>query len=335
MGLSDMGSIDGKRILVAGGSGFIGGNLVARLVRRGCRVRATYRRPIAQSPREPVEWVRAELTRPEDCARAVRDIDVVFQCAASTSGAAVIVQRPLVHVTPNVVMNALLLEAAHAAGVQRLVYLSSAAAYPPAGERPVSEDEMFTGEPYSKYYPAAAMKRFAETLCEMYARRIRPSMSTVVVRPSNVYGPHDKFDPERSHVTAALVRKVADRSEPIEVWGTGEDVRDLVYIDDFLDGLMLASETDRDFFAVNVGSGEGTSVREILTQLLEIDGRPGTPVRFDPTKPTTIPVLRVDISRAREVLGYRPQVPLAEGLRRTLTWYRREHRTPSALRQAS
>lgn len=329
-----MGSIDGKRILVAGGSGFIGSNLVARLVRRGCRVRATYRRPIAQSPREPVEWMRADLTRPEDCARAVRDVDVVFQCAASTSGAAVIVQRPLVHVTPNVVMNALLFEAAHAAGARRLVYLSSAAAYPPAGDRPVAEDEMFTGEPYPTYYPAAAMKRFAETLCEMYAHRIRPSLSTVVVRPSNVYGPYDKFDPERSHVTAALVRKVADRTEPIEVWGTGEDVRDLVYIDDFLDGLLLAAEVDQDFFAVNVGSGSGVSVREILSQLLEIDGRPNAPVRYDPSKPTTIPVLRVDVTRAREMLGFRPQVPLAEGLRRTLQWYRREY-LPNELRRAS
>ena len=113
-----MASVDGKRILVAGGSGFIGGNLVARLVRRGCRVRATYRRPIALSAREPVEWIRADLTRPEDCARAVHGIDVVFHCAANTSGAAVIAQRPLVHVTPNVVMNAVLLEAAHAAGVR-------------------------------------------------------------------------------------------------------------------------------------------------------------------------------------------------------------------------
>jgi GDP-L-fucose synthase len=329
-----MASIDGKRILVAGGSGFIGGNLVARLVRRGCRVRATYRRPIALSAREPVEWVRADLTRPDDCARVVHGVDVVFQCAASTSGAAVIVQRPLVHVTPNVVMNALLLEAAHAAGAERFVFLSSAAAYPPAGDRPLREDEMFSGEPYPKYYPAAAMKRFAETLCEIYARRIRPAMSTVVVRPSNVYGPHDKFDPERSHVTAALVRKVAERREPIEVWGTGDDVRDLIFIDDFLDGLLLAAEVDEPFFTVNVASGEGVSVRDVLRTLLTIDGRPNAAVRFDPTKPTTIPVLRVDAGRAAERLGFRPQVPLAEGLRRTLAWYRRQY-VPQGFRHAS
>jgi GDP-L-fucose synthase len=178
------------------------------------------------------------------------------------------------------------------------------------------------------------MKRFAETLCEMYARRIRPAMSTVVVRPANVYGPHDKFDPERSHVTAALVRKVAERQDPIEVWGTGEDVRDVVYIDDFLDGLLLATEVDESFFTVNIGSGRGVSVREILSALLEIDGRPRAAIRFDPAKPTTIPVLRVDVRRAHERLGFRAQVSLAEGLRRTLAWYRGQYMRPQDLRHA-
>lgn len=320
-----MATIDGKRILVTGGSGFIGGNLVARLVRRGCRVRATHRRPVLQSTREPVEWMRADLTRPEECARVVRGIDVVFHCAANTSGAAVIVQQPLVHLTPNVVMSALLLEAAHTAGVRRLVYLSSCAAYPPAGNRPVAEDEMFSGEPHPTYYPAAAGKRFIETLCEIYARRIDPAMSTIVVRPSNVYGPGDKFDPERSHVTAALIRKVAERHDPIEVWGTGEDVRDLIYIDDFLDGLVRAAEVDDDFFTVNVASGTGTSVRKLLATLLEIDRRPQAAVRFDPSKPSTIPVLRVSTERALARLGFHAQIPLSEGLRRTLEWYRRHH----------
>jgi GDP-L-fucose synthase len=239
-----------------------------------------------------------------------------------------------VHVTPNVVMSSLLLEAAHAAGVRRLVYLSSCAAYPPAGDRPITEDEMFSGEPYSTYYPAAAMKRFVETLCEIYARRIRPAMSTVVVRPSNVYGPYDKFDAERSHVTAALIRKVAEGQEPIEVWGNGTDVRDLIYVDDFLDGLVAAAEIDDDFFTVNVASGVGTPVREVLGKLLEIDGRPDAAVRFDLTKPTTIPVLRVGTQRALARLGFHAQIPLSEGLRRTLDWYRRE-RLAGDVRRAS
>lgn len=327
--------IDGKRILVTGGSGFLGGNLVARLVRRGCRVRATYRRPRALGAREPVEWLCADLTRPEDCRRAVAGIDLVFHCAANSSGAAEIVHRPLSHVTPNVVMNTLLLEAAHAAGVERFVFLSSAAAYPAAGDRPLAEDDMFRGAPYEAYYPAAAMKRFAESLCEIYARRVSDPLSAVIVRPSNVYGPHDEFDPSRSHVTAALVRKVASGEEPIEVWGTGEERRDLIYVDDFLDGLLLAAQVPERFYVVNVASGELVSVRDILATLLDIDGRPDAVVHFAPEKPRTAPVVRPDVRRAREELGFRPQVPLAEGLRRTLAWYRRERGLAAPFRRAS
>jgi GDP-L-fucose synthase len=314
--------LEGKRILVTGGGGFLGSSLVHRLAREGHRVRATFHRGRAPICGEPVEWMRADLTRAADCARATRGIDVVFHFAANTSGAAVMVETPLVHVTTNVVMNTLLLEAAHAAGVERLVFPSSGAAYPPTGDRPVTEPEMFTGEPYPAYYPVASMKRFTELLCEMYARRVKAPMSTVVVRPSNVFGPGDKFDPRTSHVTAALVRKVAERLDPLEVWGTGDDVRDLIYIDDFLDGLLLAAQVDEPHFVVNVASGRGYSVREILDTLLEIDGWRDADVRYDPTKPSTIPVRLMSDDLARRALGFAPKVDLREGLARTLDGYR-------------
>ena len=171
------------------------------------------------------------------CARAVKGMDYVFLCAAHTSGAAVIRTTPLVHITPNVLINTLMLEAAHRAKVAKFCFISSGAAYPPTADRPVREAEMFDGDPHDVYFAAGWMKRYAEILCRTYAEKIAQPMPTVVVRPSNVYGPYDKFDFAVSHVTAALIRRVVERQNPLEVWGTGEDIRDLIYVDDFIEGL--------------------------------------------------------------------------------------------------
>jgi GDP-L-fucose synthase len=159
---------------------------------------------------------------------------------------------------------------------------------------------------------------------ELHAARDARPMPTLVLRPANVYGPHGKFDFATSHVTAALVRRVIERYRPLEVWGTGDDVRDLIYVDDFLDGLLPALEKAGSFFAVNIASGRGHSIKEVLRTLLEVDGYDDPDIRFDPTKPRTVAARPIDTTLAREHLGFTPRVDLREGLRRTVEWYRRE-----------
>ena len=131
------------KVLVAGGSGFIGGHLIRRLREEGCHVRTTRHVHDIKIPVDDVEIVSADLRDMNDCRRAVEDVKYVFMCAAVTSGAAMITATPLAHVTPNVVANAQILDAAYHAGVKKFAFVSSAAAYPPTGERPVTEDEMF------------------------------------------------------------------------------------------------------------------------------------------------------------------------------------------------
>lgn len=313
---------NGARVLVAGGTGFIGINLINRLLPLGCRVRATiHKRPPVINDSK-IEYVDADLTLMEDCKRAVEGADFVFMCTANTSGAAVMASTPLVHVTPNVVMNTQMLEAAYLAKVKKFLFISSSSAYPPTADRPVKEEEMFNGEPYEIYYSVGWMKRYAEILCKIYAQKIKNPMPTVVIRPSNIYGPFDKFDFTTSHMTTALIRRVVERQSPIEVWGTGEDVRDLIYIDDFIDGLLLTFERTTDYLAVNIASGQGYSVKQVLQIILEVDGYSNADVHFNPSKPTTIPIRLVDISLAKRMLGFQPKVPLQEGLRRTIEWYR-------------
>lgn len=311
-----------KNILVAGGAGFIGVNLIQRLITRGSRVRATLykRKPVIIN--DAVEYIHADLTSMEDCQSAVEDMDYVFMCAANTSGAAVMATTPLAHVTPNVVMNTQVMDASYRAGVKKFVFISSSAAYPPSGERPVSEEEMFGEDPYEVYYSVGWMKRYTETLCKTYAQKIKSPMPVLVIRPSNIYGPYDKFDLRTSHVTTALIRRVVERQQPLEVWGTGNDVRDLIYIDDFLDGMFLAFEKSEDYLAINIASGQGYSIKQILKNILEVDGYTEADVRFDQSKPSTIAIRLIDITMAKELLDFKPKIGLREGLGRTMTWYR-------------
>ena len=310
-----------SRVLVAGGAGFIGSHLVTRLVAQGAQVRASLHenRPAAADRR--VEYVRSDLTKTEDCKKLVKGVDYVFMCAASTSGAYAIEGTPLVHVTPNVVMNSRILEASFEERVKKFVWMSSSVGYPPSGDRPVKEEEFFQGDPYDAYFASGWMKRYTEVLCRMYSEKLEDAMPTVVLRPSNVYGPFDKFEPERSHVTAALVRRAAERQDPLVVWGDGKDVRDVIYVDDFLDALMLATERIDSYDPLNIGAGRGFTVDEILRTLLEIEGY-NPRVVHDSSKPSMIPKRLVDTSRAEKVLGFRSKTTLREGLEKTLDWYK-------------
>jgi GDP-L-fucose synthase len=313
----------GKNVLVAGSSGFIGANLMHRLLPLGANIRATvHKKDIARIADERVEYITCDLTQIADCHRVVRDMDYVFMCAANTSGAAVIQNTPLVHVTPNVIMNAQMLEAAYLAKVKKFVGISSGTIYPPRGDRPMREDEMFNGDPFGKYFPVGWMKRYMEVLCRMYSEMLSNPMATVVLRPSNVYGPHDDFDFATSHVTAALIRKVVERHDPLVVWGTGDNIRDLLYIDDFIDAMLLAVEKIETYDPINIASGKGYSVREILLAILEVDGYTNARIEFDSSKPSMIPIMLLDTAKAERTLGFKAKITLKEGIRKTIDWYR-------------
>ncbi|MFA5260334.1 MAG: NAD-dependent epimerase/dehydratase family protein, partial [Candidatus Omnitrophota bacterium] len=166
------------------------------------------------------------------------------------------------------------------------------------------------------------MKRYTEILCQMYAQKLNPQLLTIVLRPTNIYGEYDDFHFETSHVFAALVRRVVERHDPLEVWGTGDDVRDMIYVQDFVEAMLAAMEKLTSYSAMNIGAGEGCSVKELLNMMLECDGYRHARVAFDPAKPTMIPVRLVDISLARQLIGFSPKTGIQEGVRKTITWYK-------------
>jgi GDP-L-fucose synthase len=309
------------RVAVSGGAGFIGSHLCQRLVFLGAKVMASAHKTPPSFHHPNLHYVEGDLQEESICKKLVQGADYVFHCAAVTSGAAAIKSTPMMHVTPNVVMNARLLEASWSAGIKKFLFLSSNAAYPPTDRRPTEEKEMFIGDPYEAYYFAGWMKRYGEILCRTYTEKVSPAMPCVVLRPSNIYGPGDKFDPHRSHVTAALLRKVLERQHPVEVWGTGEDHRDLLYIDDFITAMTLAMEKVTGFLPLNIASGKTHSVRAILQLLLEITGYTEAEILLCPEKPSMIPYRALNTELAQRILEFSPETSLRDGLSKTVAWY--------------
>jgi len=309
-----------RRVLVTGGAGFVGSNLVRRLVTRGAKVRATVHTAKPTAPVEGVDYLPVDLLEADGCAAACKGMDFVFLCAAVTSGAAVMEKTPLLHLTPNLIMNARMLEAAYGAGVKKVLFISSNTVYP-VTDYPVKETDC-TNQFYEKYFIVAWMKRFSEIICEMYAAKIKKTMQTVVVRPANIYGPYDKFDWETSHVLPALIRRVVERHDPIQVWGDGKDIKDFVYVDDLVEGLLLAMEKVNGFNPINLASGRQYCLRDLLKIMLKIDGYENARVVYDASKPTMIPKRLIDPTKARQLLGFEANTPIEEGLRKTIAWYR-------------
>ena len=310
-----------KTVFVCGGAGFVGSNLLLALMDTGANVRAIFHTRKPQIVSNKIKYIKADLTKVADCKKVVRNVDYVFMCAANTSGASVIENNPLAHVTSNVIMNALMLEAAYNAKVKKFLFISSNTVYPPFSH-PVKESEAFAGEPFGKYYPVAWMKRYGEILCEIYTTKIKNPMICVVVRPANIYGPYDDFNWETSHVVPSLIRKVVERHDPVEVWGDGKDIKDLIYVEDFVKGLLLAMQGLKEFNPINIGTGKGVSVREVLKLCLKLDNFPLAQIEYDRNMPTMIKKRLINVSKAEKLLGFRASTSINEGLRKTIIWYK-------------
>ena len=315
------------KVLVTGGAGFVGINLINRLLDEGAQVRATLynKDPVIKDHR--IEYIRGDLRLEEDCEKVVDGMDYIFMCAANTSGAKVMSTTPLVHLTPNMLMNIQMLQAAYTFGVKKFLFISTNTVYP-LTDFAVKESDV-TNEFYESYYIVAWMKRFTEIVCEMYSNRIKEPMKTIVVRPGNLYGPYDKFDWEKSKVIPAIMRRAIERHDPFEVWGDGMDLKDFLYIDDCIDGLILAMENLDEFEPINIASGIPVTIRDVLTQILKSADYDDADVQYDSSKPTMIPKRMIDISLAKEKLGFEPKVSLQDGIHKTVQWYKEYYKTSS------
>lgn len=316
-------NLNNSKVLVAGGAGFFGTNLVKQLLSEGAQVRATLHDKPAQIESEQVDWVNVDLTQKADCLKACAGMDALVITAAYTAGAMVIEKTPLALLTPNLILNTVLMEAAYEAGVKKVVFISSNTVYP-VSDKPMKEDD-HTGEYFHKYHIVASMKQFSEQICEMYAKHVKNPMDVVIVRPGNMYGLYDDFEWESSHVLPAFIRRVIERHDPIAVWGNGEDIKDFIYVEDVARGVTTALEKCTGFNVYNIAGGQGYCLKDILKTLVEIDGYENAQLEFDASKPTMIPVRLINVDKAKDELGFEPKISMEEGLKKTLDWYRSTH----------
>tara|TARA_Y100000034_G_scaffold123752_1_gene171006 strand:+ start:1066 stop:2019 length:954 start_codon:yes stop_codon:yes gene_type:complete len=310
-----------KTVLLCGATGFIGRNLLEKYANDDrYHIRAVWHKKLPLTQYN-VEWISANLNNEEDVWDATDGVDIILQFAATTSGAKDIVNRPYIHVTDNAVMNSLLLRAAFDREVGHFVFPSCTVMYQPQ-ERPTTEED-FDGNKrlLDRYFGVGNTKVYIEKMCEFYAGLGKTKHT--VMRHSNMYGPYDKYDLERSHVFGATVTKVmTNETGVVNVWGTGEEERDLLHVDDLVNFVDAALTNQKEPFGLfNVGLGSAVPVIDLVKKIINASGR-ALSIEHDLSKPTIKTSLSLDCTKAAEELGWKPEISLDEGIQRTLAWYK-------------
>ena len=309
------------RVLVCGATGFIGRNLVETLAKRSdLEIHALrYTRPAFRA--DGVVWHQADLRDAGSVGELVKGMDVVIQAAATTSGSRDIVATPYIHVTDNAVMNSLLLRTCHDHKVRHFVFFSCSVMYQPRAEPWREEEWDAAQEMHVSYFGSGWTKLYIEKMCEFFARLGRTRHT--VIRHTNVFGPHDKFDLARSHVFGASVTKaMTSKTGAITVWGSGEEARDLIYVDDLVRFVELAIERQATpYEMLHVSAGIAIRIKDLVARIVAASGR-DLRIEHDLAGPTIKTSFALDNRLAGERLGWRPEVPFDDGVRRTLEWWR-------------
>jgi GDP-L-fucose synthase len=303
------------RIYVAGHRGLVGSGILRRLRAEGFdELLTATREELDLRDQAAVDaWFRAN--RPE----------FVFLVAGTVGGILANSTRPAEFIYDNLMIHATVVHAAHVHGVRRLLYLGSSCIYPRDCPQPIREESLLTGllEPTNEPYAIAKISGIK--LCQAYRRQYGSDFISAM--PTNLYGPHDNFDLQSSHVLPALMRKFHDAriggQEEVTVWGTGSPRREFLHVDDLADAcLFLLRHYDGDQH-INVGTGEDLSIRELAEEIREVVA-PGTRLVFDPTKPDGMPRKLLDVGRLH-ALGWRHRIDLAAGIRGTYAWFLENH----------
>lgn len=304
--------LDGKKVLVTGGAGFLGRFVVQELIKNG----------VSEKDIAIPRSAEFDLRIWENCKSVVKGVDIVIHMAAKVGGIGFNREKPGELFYDNAIMGIQMMEAARQEGVEKFVGLGTVCAYPKFAPIPFKEDDLWNGYPEETNAPYGLAKKM--TLVQAQAYRQEYDFDAVSLLLVNLYGPGDDFNPSSSHVIPALIKKVYDAKQSgasfIEVWGTGTATREFLYVDDAAEGIVLATERYDKPEPVNLGSGVEISVKdlvELICRLMDYRGE----IRWDSTKPDGQPRRQLDVSRAEREFGFKAKTSFEEGIKRTIDWY--------------
>lgn len=306
-----------RRVMVTGGAGFLGRHIVGLLTDRGAEVFVPRSRDY-------------NLVLFEQAQRAMQDFrpQMVIHSAAFYGGIWINQLYPGRIFYENLVMGANLMEAARLAGVEKFVGIGTACSFPGYLEGLLKEENLWDGIPHETVVNYGLTKKMMAI--QGWAYKKQYGMDSIHLILTNLYGPWDTFNPERSHVVAALIRKFVEArsasATEVEVWGSGRPVREFLYVEDCADAIVRAAEIYNDLSPLNICRGEGTSIRELAELVKDTVGFPGEIV-WNTEKPDGQMMKVLDVTKMRQALGWSAPTALAEGLRKTIDWYAAEKAT--------
>lgn len=307
MSLTGSGFWSGRAVCVTGGTGFLGSHLTRRLREAGAEVRSLGR-------------ADGDLRDPAACRDALDGSELVFHLAAEVGGIGFNRRAHGTLAHDNLLMGANVFEQARTLGVSRLVCACSVCAYPAETPVPFREEDVWNGYPEESNAPYGLAKRMLLVLSDAYRRQHGFDSCAPII--TNLYGPGDDYDLEDSHVVAAMVRKFSEAAREgtpeVVLWGTGEPTRELLHVDDAARALILAAERLGETTTINVGTGESTRIRDLAASIAELAGFEGS-VTWDASRPDGQTERRLDVTRARDLLGFTAAVPLRQGLEEALS----------------
>jgi GDP-L-fucose synthase len=312
---TQMASLDlsDKRILVTGGAGFLGRQVVEQL----CQAGAAQEKITVPRSRD------CDLRSLEQCQRAVEQQDVVIHLAAHVGGIGLNRDKPAELFYDNLMMGTQLIHAAYQAGVEKFVCVGTICAYPKFTPVPFKEDDLWNGYPEETNAPYGVAKK--ALLVQLQAYRQQYGLNGIYLLPVNLYGPEDNFDPSSSHVIPALIRKVHEAQQKGEkklpVWGDGSPTREFLYSTDAARGIVMGTQDYNDQEPVNLGTGYEITIRdliELICGLMEFEGE----IVWETDKPNGQPRRCLDTERAKQSFGFTAQVDFKQGLKNTIDWYR-------------